>query len=351
MSSSPIKGGVPATEALTDVAIDPRSDSPQDEPLQSTGGARLGDFAERYGLLVVWALVIIAFSLLRPETFATWANVENILGSQAVLVILTLGLLVPFTAGEFDVSVSGIASISLVLIGWLNVIHGWPIGLAIAVALGAGLIVGMVNAFFVVIVGVQSIVVTLGTQTLLVGIGLGINTSVTGGISQHLVDAVRTQVFGIPLEFYYGLLLTIVAWYVYSYTPLGRWLYFVGAGRNVARLSGIPVDAVRFGSFLASGLICAFAGVVLAGTIGASDPNVGGTFLLPAFAAAFLGATAIKPGRFNPWGSFIAVYFLVTGITGLQLMGLAGWIEQVFYGTALVLAVALSTLAGRRLAQ
>ncbi len=91
----------------------------------------------------------------------------------------------------------------------------------------------------------------------------------------------------------------------------------------------------------------ALAGVVLCGTLGSSDPNVSSAYLLPAFAAAFLGATAINPGRFNPWGSFIAVYFLIAGITGLELVGLSGWIEDVFYGASLVFAVALSRVAGR----
>ena len=100
---------------------------------------------------------------------------------------------------------------------------------------------------------------------------------------------------------------------------------------------------------IASSLIAAFAAVILAGVLGSADPNAGAGYLLPPFAAAFLGATAITPGRFNPWGAFIAVYFLVTGIVGLQILGFSGWIEQVFYGGALVLAVVLSRLAAEKL--
>jgi ribose transport system permease protein len=158
----------------------------------------------------------------------------------------------------------------------------------------------------------------------------------------------RTDFLGLPLAFFYGLALTVIIWYVFSYTPLGRYIYFVGVGSDMARLSGVPVNAVRAGSLIAGSFLAALAGVVLAGTIGAADPNVGSSFLLPAFAAVFLGSTAIQPGRFNPWGTFVAVYFLVTGITGLQLVGLSGWIEDVFYGGSLVIAVALSRLLGRR---
>jgi ribose transport system permease protein len=302
------------------------------------------DLSRRFGIIVVWLGVIAVFGVLRPDTFFTLGNFQTIAGSQAVLVVLTLGLLVPFAVGEFDVSVSGTLGLSLVLLGWLNVVHHW----AILAALGVGLAVGAINAFFVVVARVESIVVTLGMGTLLVGVAVGINDQSTGGISQNLVDATRNSIFDFPLAFYYGVLLTVIAWYVFSFTPLGRYIYFVGAGRDVARLSGIPVDKIRVGAFLTSGVVSALAGVLLAGWLGASDPNVSGTYLLPTFAAAFLGASVIRPGRFNPWGSLIAAYFLVTGVTGLELLGLAGWIEQVFYGASLVLAVAFSRLAGRR---
>lgn len=311
---------------------------------------RVTGFLWRYGLLVVWLVLVIIFSVLRPDTFFTFSNVQTIAGSQAVLVVVALALVPTLTAGEFDASVSSVTGMSLVMIGWLNVLHGWSIWAAIAVALGVGILVGLVNAFFVVVAQVPSIVVTLGMGTLLIGAAVGTNSLSTGGIDQRLVNATHDNVVGLPLAFFYGLGLTVVFWYVFSYTPLGRYLYFVGAGRSVARLSGIPVDWIRAGSFVAGSFLSALAGVLLAGWIGASEPNVGPSYLLPAFAAAFLGASVLEPGRFNPWGTFVAVYFLVTGVTGLELLGLAGWIEQVFYGASLVLAVAISTFAvGRRL--
>jgi ribose transport system permease protein len=120
----------------------------------------------------------------------------------------------------------------------------------------------------------------------------------------------------------------------------------VGRGRRVARLSGVRVSRVRFGAFVVAAAISAVAGVMYAGTSGGADPSSGATFLLPAFAAAFLGATSIVPGRFNPWGALIAVYFLVTGITGLQLHGAESYVQQLFYGGALVAGVALSRVTG-----
>jgi ribose transport system permease protein len=185
-----------------------------------TGSWGAADIMGRFGVIFVWLVVIVVFSLLRPETFFTFDTVTTLAGSQAVLLIIALGLLFPLAAGEFDLSVAGIAGLSLVLIGWLNVIHGWPIGAAIAVSLSAGLIVGAVNAFFVVVARVNSFITTLGTGTILTGVMQGINTKTTGGISPTLVDAAHTELLGLPLAFYYGLFLTIAIWYVMSHTPL-----------------------------------------------------------------------------------------------------------------------------------
>jgi ribose transport system permease protein len=308
-----------------------------------------GRFAYRWGILVAWAIVIAVFGYLRPDTFLTTSNFSTIFGSQAVLLILSIALMIPLTAGEYDLSVAGTLGISLILTQYLNAQVGWPLWLAITAALAAGLGVGLVNSFFIIVIGVESIIVTLAIGTVLVGIGYGMNESVIVGSSDFLGQMARRHLLGIPLAFYYGLALTTIAWYVYARTPLGRYLYFVGSNRNVSRLSGIRVETIRIGSLVAAGFISAIGGVVLAGALGSSSPNVANNYLLPAFAAVFLGATAVTPGRFNPWGTFIGVYFLITGITGLELMGFVGWIEQVFYGGSLVIAVALSKLvSGRR---
>lgn len=324
------------------------SDAEAEQLLARFGRINFIDFGGRFGVIIAWVIIVVAFSVLEPDLFLTTGNFVTIFGSQSVLLILALGVLLPSTTGEFDLSVSGVLGLSLVLVGWLNVVHQWPVELACIVALAAGLLVGMVNAAFIVGLGVDSFIVTLGTGTLLTGVALGLIPAAVAPISEGLVTVMRTQLFGLQMAFYYGLALTILSWYVFSHTPLGRYLYFVGSGNNVARLAGLRVDALRVLALIGSALIAAFAGVVLAGLNGSADPTVGASFLLPAYAAAFLGSTVFFPGRFNPWGTFAAVYFLVTGITGLQLMGIASWIEPVFYGGSLVLAVAASRIAQRR---
>ena len=243
-----------------------------------------------------------------------------------------------------------VLTLSAMIVATLNVNLGWPIGLAILAALLAGAAIGCVNGCIVTFFDIDPLIVTLGTGTVLSGLVLWISNSNTiSGVSQTLVNLVVGQRFlGISLEFYYGLALAVALWYFFEYTALGRRLLFVGRGRSVSRLSGLRVQRLRVGAMVASGVISAGAGVLYVGTIGGADPTSGLSFLLPAFAAAFLGATAIVPGRFNPWGSFVAVYFLVTGITGLTLLGVESFVQDVFYGGALVLAVVLSQIARRR---
>jgi ribose transport system permease protein len=310
----------------------------------------ISELGQQLALPLAWVLVIAGFSIALPNLFLSIANFSSIFGSQAMLVVLSLGLMVPMIAGEFDLSVASILGLSSMTVAVLNGQDGWPIWPVVAIALLTGAAVGFVNGAIVVLIGIESMIVTIGTASILLGVILWISNSATiSGISLELVNSmVGSRFAGIPLEFYYGLLLCLVVWYVLEYTPLGRELLFVGRGRSAARLAGVNVDGIRWGTFVVSGLIAALAGVVWAGTTGAADPSSASSFLLPAFAAVFLGGTSITPGRFNPWGTVIAVYFLVTGVSGLQILGVRSFVQQLFYGGALVAAVALSRIVSRR---
>lgn len=308
---------------------------------------------ERYFVLIAWGVLVLIFGLIEPATFLTTSNWATIFGSQAVLVVVSLGLIVPLVAGDYDLSVGGVLTLSTMIIGVVNAEHHVGIGLAILLALGVGCAIGALNAAFVLIFGIDPFIVTLGTGTVALGVTLYISQSQTiAGISTSLVNAVVVdRLFGIPLEFYYGLGLCVVIWYLLRFTTIGPRLLAVGRGREVARLSGINVARIRLGALVTSGFFAAGAGIVYAGTTGSADPTSGSSYLLPAFAAAFLGATTIVPGRFNAWGTVVSAYFLITGITGLTLLGLGSWVQDIFYGGALVIAVALSQVARGRRAQ
>ncbi len=322
-------------------------------PTRGRRPIRWARLAEALALVAAMILLTGVFGLLEPRAFLSWGNLSSMLGSQAVLVVLSLALIVPLTAGDFDLSIASTLTLSAMLIAVLNTQYGWSILAAMLVALAAGGVIGVVNAGFILYFRIPSLIVTLGTGTFINGLVLWVSGSNTiGGVDNALVDwVVGRRLLGIPLAFYYALLLCVALWYMFEHTALGRQLIFVGRGREVSRLSGIRVERVRFGCLVASGVISAATGVMYAGTIGAADPTSGTSFLLPAFAAAFLGATSITPGRFNAWGTLVAVYFLVIGITGLTMLGIQTFVQNLFYGGALVLAVALSQLVRKREAQ
>jgi ribose transport system permease protein len=210
-------------------------------------------------------------------------------------------------------------------------------------------LVGVVNGILVVVARVNTIVVTLGMSTLLQGIAMWMSSDNTvSGLPPSFAKIANTDIGPLPVSFYYGVVLVLGFAYVLAFTPLGRHMRFVGASREVSRLSGVRVNRIRFGSFVAAGALCGIGAVITVAGLGSFDPTVSNSYLLPTFAAVFLGTAIIEPGRFNPLGTFAGIYFLATGILGLQLLGLQVWVTPVFYGGVLVIAVTISTLLRRR---
>jgi ribose transport system permease protein len=302
----------------------------------------------RYAVLIALAALVVVFSALRPDTFFTVDNFESILVTEAALLVLALGVIVPLAAGEFDLSIAPVLGLSAGLLAHLTAQAGWAVGPALAVTLLAALAVGLINALFVVGLGVNSFIATLGVGTVAGGIAIAIFGAETiAGLPDSFTDPLRTEIFGIDSAVFLAFALALALWYVFEHTPTGRYLFFAGQGREAARLAGVPVARIRFGSLVASAGFAWIAGIVLAAQTGAAQASFGSPFLLPAFAAGFLGATTVKVGRQNVWGTVIAVYLLAVGTVGLQLLGAASWVDSVFNGSALVLAVALARVVSR----
>lgn len=344
------------SEALSDqaTASQPGStESPAGTPegtarWSSSMRGRFETLLERYALLALLGVEVLIFGVLKPETFLTSGNLQTILSSQAVLMIVTLGLVLTLSAGEFDLSAGFVVAFSGVMLGKFTLTWGVPAVPAIALTLVCGILIGAVNALVVVRLHVNSFIATLGTGTILSGLALLLtNSEVLSGISPQFTDVMRTKIWSIPLPVFIGLACAALMWIFLEHTTGGRRLIFTGLGSESAKLSGVRVEAVRASALIGCSFLAALAGVVLTGRMGAASPTSGPEYLLPAFAAAFLGATTFKPGRFNAWGSVVALYVLITGITGLQLLGATAWVQPVFNGTALVVAVALSQLTLR----
>jgi ribose transport system permease protein len=317
-----------------------------------TGG--VGDwrrFASRYAVVGIWVLMCALYSALMPGKFLQSSTFHSIFASQQALVFLSLAAMMTFVVGELDLSIASTMGLSATLVPVLAVLHHWNLALACVVAVLCASLSGLINGLLIVKVGVQALIVTLGSSTFLLGIAALVSSQTTvSGLSVGFSNLALYEILGLPVSFYYGVALALLMGYVLTFTPLGRHLTFVGANREVARLAGVPVDTIRIGAFVTGGTLAGLGGVVLVASIGGFDSTSSGTYLLPAFAAVFLGTAVVRPGRFNPIGTLVAIYFLATGILGLQLLGYSGWIENVFYGAVLVIAVSLATIVRRRTA-
>jgi ribose transport system permease protein len=220
--------------------------------------------------------------------------------------------------------------------------------LALLLTFGTGLVFGVANAVFVVGFGVNSFVATLAMGTLVTGLSLAVFGAETlGGIPKALTDFANVRILELSIVFYLALALAAVLWYVLEHTPLGRYILFSGEGREAARLSGVRVDRIRAGAMVVSALMAVLAGVILLSQTGAAQGSFGQPFLLPAYAAAFLGATTIKPGHYNALGTVVAVYLLAIGTTGLLQLGAADWVNDVFNGVSLLIAVTAARMVWR----
>lgn len=304
----------------------------------------------RYGIVMVWIAMAVVFAIATPRTFLTFGTFQTVFGSQTTLVFLAMASVATFAVGEFDLSIASLMGLSATVLPVLAINVGLPEWLALLLALGVGVLAGALNGFIIVVLGIDPIVTTLGTSVLLLGIAQAISNLVAvTGLSLQLSNIAVVNVLGLPIAFYYGIAIAIIFAVILGFTPLGRHMRFVGSNREVARLSGIRVQRIRFGAYVFSGLSCAIGGVLLAASVGGFDSSTSGSYLLPALAATFLGTAVVRPGTFNPIGTLITIYFLVTGIVGLQLLGLSSWVSNVFYGAALVVAVTVSTIARSRI--
>jgi ribose transport system permease protein len=311
------------------------------------GGRQL---APRFAVLVVWAAMIAVYCGTESNLFPHVGTFQTIFGSQQPLVFMTMALMCTIVVGEFvDLSVPAVFGFGATILPVLVVNHGWNVWAASIVAVAGCVLVGAVNGYLVVNVGVNTIVVTLGMSTLIEGISLWISDLNTiSGMPSGFQKIALFDLGGLPVSFYFGVVLVLGFAYLLAFTPLGRHMRFVGASREVSRLSGVRVDRIRFGSFVFAGLLSGVGAVIAVAAIGGYNATTSDSFLLPVFAAVFLSTAILEPGRFNPLGTLVGIYFLETGILGLQLLGLQSWVSQVFYGGILVIAVTISTLLHRR---
>ena len=303
-----------------------------------------------YGLVLLTGFLIVLFSILLPNTFPTTLNVRAIISDKAIIALLSLGAMIPMAAGRIDLTVGyGIVLWHILAIS-LQTMLGLPWPLAVMIVLLLGLLTGFFNGLLVEVAKIDSFIATLGTGTVLYALALWHTggRQMVGVLPDSFFSINGTFVFGLPITGFYVLAIAIAMWLILEFTPLGRYLYAIGANQRAAQLNGIPTRKYVVGAFMASGLLTAFAGVLLASKLRIGQASVGLEFLLPALVGAFLGSTTIKPGRVNVWGTIVGVVILAVGISGIQQFGGSFWVEPMFNGVTLLVAIGIAGYAQRR---
>jgi ribose transport system permease protein len=309
------------------------------------------DFIQKWALLFVLALLTAGFSLLLPTTFATTSNFKDILNSVPPDMFIGFAGMLVLMVGEFDLSLgatlgfSGYVVLKLITSSGLS----WPAAVGVSLAVGA--LIGLVNAGFIVGLEMNSFIATIGMATVLEGLTQWVsngNAPIFTGAPHGFTALAQTQFAGIDLPVLYVVVVAVVLWLVTGYTATGRGIRAAGANRRAAFLSGLRTKRAVVLTLVAAGVLAAAGGILITAQVGAADATSGPGYLLPAYAAAFLGATGVRPGEFNVWGTVIAVLLVAVGITGLQLEGANSWVIPVFNGVVLLVAVTASMLANRR---
>jgi ribose transport system permease protein len=306
---------------------------------------------ERYGLVMILVLLFLFFATMwdRPATFRSMDNVRSVLGTYSIPAILALAAILPLVCGQFDLTVGPVAGLTAMVTAGAFADEGAPLWLAIVIALVLGMLIGALNGWLVAYVKVNAFITTLGVSSIILGL-ITLYSEGTSILVSHegLTNLGSLNWLGLPRLVFIVVVLSALTYYLLEHTPFGRYLHSVGSNPTAARLVGLDVDRLTFFTFVLSSLLASIAGVLLLARNGSADPALGGLGLtLPALAAAFLGATAVRPGQFNVLGTLVAVLFVGFSLAGLNLNGASNWVTDVFTGATLVLAVAISTLVAR----
>lgn len=293
----------------------------------------------RYATVVLLAVLILVFSL-ATNKFMTSENWQNLLVTQAVVACMTLAAILPLVAGEFDLSIGYLVGV-LAMLGAYLAGQGGGLVEVVGAMLVAGLLIGISNGVLTVYFKISSFIATLGVGILLSGVTLGLSGGrvLFSGIPAGLTSLGNGHFLGVATTVWLALVLAAILLYILEHTPFGRRLYAVGGSERVAFLAGVRTGWMKIAAFSFAGILVGIGAVFSLAQSGAANPGFGSDLLLPAYAAAFLGVTTYRPGYYNVPGAMVAIILLAVGFNGLNLLGAPFWVQPIFNGAVLLLAV------------
>ena len=307
-------------------------------------GFDLPAWLARYGTLASLAALLIVFSLARSDVFPTVDNLLNIMNQVSILGTMAFGLTVCLVMGLFDLSIAAMATLGGYVATFLLVQYPDTISvpLAVLISLAVAGAIGVFNGLIVSYLGISAFIATLATGSIITGAMLGISNSKTiiTGIPDEFLVIGQGSVFGVSNPILIMLAIGVILWLLLEHTQLGRHLYAIGGSAEASRLSGIAVK--RYAPIALA--ICAgcagLGGLIAASVLGAGRPQgVGDTYLLNAFAAVFIGASSLRPGKFHIIGTFIGVMLIGVINNGLSVMGVPTYWQYIVQGVLLIIAL------------
>ncbi|WP_376703078.1 ABC transporter permease [Mesorhizobium sp. ISC25] len=322
-----------------------------DLPVASAGseelGGRIKTVAFRRSLdlgslmpIIFFAALVFVFGAAEPQAFLSHDNFNSILNDGAVLAILGCGLTVVLIVGEFDLSIAAAASFGGALAAVLGTDLGWPVLPIVLAVVASGILIGMVNGVLITHFEIPALIATIGVSSLLDGMTLWItgNSIIFTGFTDQFLFVGSWSLWGLQAPVFYLAFVAVVLIVILGYTKTGRHLYATGGNRAASRMSGIDVKRRVMLAFVVAGALGALAGFVYTSRQGSLTPQFGTGFLLPTFAASFLGSVTLSQRSFHIVGTLIGVYLIETGSVGLLIVGGPAYTQQLFAGAVLILA-------------
>lgn len=314
---------------------------------QAGAGFDWPGFLARWGTLISLVLLIVIFSLARPEVFPTLRNTLNILNQVSILGIIALGLTVCLVVGLFDLSIGAMATFggyfAARFLAELGMESGWVVLGAVLAVLILAMAIGMINGALVSYLGISAIVETLAMSFIVTGVILGVSgarTVYSSDMPESFQIIGQGVVLGIPNPILIMIATAVVLWIFLEHTQPGRNMYAIGGNREAARLSGINFQKYALVAMAISAACAALGGLVAAANLGSGRPQgVGETYLLNAFVAVFIGASTLRPGKFHVFGTAVGVLLIGVINNGLSVMGVATYWQYIVQGLILILAL------------
>lgn len=302
-----------------------------------------------WGPILFFVCLIVVFGLAEPGVFLTTGNLTSILNNGAILAILACGLTVVLVAGEFDLAFAAAASFGGALAAVLVAQAHWPLIVVALVVIASGIVIGIVCGVLVTYFEISALIATIGVSSILGGLTLWVtdNSVIFTGFTPSFLRLGAWSVREVQAPVVYlgviGLFLAVAL----RYTATGRYMYATGGNRAASRMSGIRVRRQVVLAFVISGMLGTFGGMAYTARQGSLTPEFATGFLLPAYAAAFIGSVTLTRSRFHIVGTIIGVYLIETGTTGLLILGGPAFTQQLFSGAVLILATIGARYRGR----